>query len=124
MVTTDSIDMARRLKFDKVEVRMDSTEVVHHVQEKRNAQRYGNNMLSKVGGEYQTYSQEANQLADAMANFSYSLKDSYNLLWIVQTNLGNYIEQILTKLVVLELLLLTELVVLELLFCSLFLLGS
>lgn len=83
----EGLQLARTLKFDKVEVRIDSAEVVHHIQGKQNAQQYGNNLLSSIRNlcelEWEVIikhiHREANQLEDAMAIFSYFLKDNYNI---------------------------------------------
>src|SRR4051812_3583963 len=44
----EGIKLAKQLRFNKVELQVDSTLVVQDVQQKRNIQRHGNNLLSKV----------------------------------------------------------------------------
>lgn len=81
----EGMKLARKLKFNKVELGVDSIDVVQDFLGKRNIQRYGNNVLSKVLSlceldwevNIMHIHREANQQADAMVNFSFYLKKDY-----------------------------------------------
>jgi ribonuclease HI len=79
----EGIKLARRLNFTKVEVRIDSLGVVRDINNKRSSQMNGRALIGRIGQMMEhdwevvvkhVY-REANQLADALAKHSFTVKD-------------------------------------------------
>lgn len=78
--------MARRIKFNKVEIRVDSSKLVQDVKETKRTMMHGRNLITKIRSMWDldweieinhVYKEEIN-LAHAMASYSFVLKEEFS----------------------------------------------